>query len=333
MARPYRLKFENACYLVTLKGVDGIGLFMEKSDADHFVELLDELAKKHQILLHAYGLAANSAVLVVETPKANLSLYLQGVQTAFARHIRQHYVQSGAIMKDRYRAKVLEKPGMLSEACAWAHAYPVIENDGHRPLSVQLNKLKSCPFSSYRFTVELAEQGITSPAELLRGYGSPVKNRIPAHTAACGEMIRDGGASFTAKVKKSTVAVGSDEFIAEMEQKHRALVSGKPVRGVRIHGKKARGLSRNKVMEEVGKAFGAQKQDFFVQRHSSVLRPVLSSFLYQYAAMTQKEIADFIKLGSAAAVSIQIKQCIQLREKDPDLDKICRKLEKCFARS
>ncbi len=333
MARPYRLKFENACYLVTLNGVDGLGLFVEKTDATHFVDLLDLIARKHQVILHAYALAENSAALVLETPMANMSLYLQGVQTAFARHIRQYYVQSGAIMKDRYRAKLIEKSEVLAETCEWVHSFPVRESSKNMTPASRLKMLKTYPFSSYRFTIGEVEQGITSPEELLRAYGSPVKNRAAKHTQATESLLVNGTEAWNQKAKSSTIAIGSEAFVQEMEQKHKALVAGKRVKGLRQYGKKTQGISRNKVVEQVAKAFSVQKQEFFVQQHSSILRPVISAFLYQYAAMTQKEIAVFLGLGSAAAVSLQIKRLLTLRAEDPELDKKCKKLEKSFARS
>lgn len=332
MARPYRLKFENACYLVTLQGVDGLGLFVEKQDAAHFEELLALIASKHQILLHAYALADNAAALVLETPRANLSLYLQGIQTAFARHIRQHYVQSGPIMKDRYRAKVLEKATVLAEACEWVHTFPVHGGSSSLSPVASIKRLKSYPFSSYLFTSGEKEAGITHPDQLLRSYGSPAKKRPQAHQKACEDLVSQGTDDWVKKAKQSPIAIGSPEFIQEMEGKHKAVLAGKRVKGIRQYGKKVQGISRNKIVDEVARVFKVNKQDFFIQRHDSILRPVLSNYLYQYAAMTQQEIAAFLGLGSAAAVSLQIKRVLILRGKEAELDKKCRSLEKRFAR-
>jgi hypothetical protein len=330
MARPYRLKFENACYLVTLKGVDGLGLFVESSDAAHFVDLLGLNALKHQVIVHAYALAENSAALVLETPKANLSVYLQGIQTAFARHIRQFYVHKGPIMKDRYRAKVLEKEVFLAKTCEWVHTFPFHNSDATP--AAKCKQLAAYPFSSYRFTLGEVASGMSQPAELLKTYGSPVKNRADSHRFACETQLREGTAAWESRMKESTVAIGSDAFVHDMELKHAAVLTGKRVKGLRQYGRKVQGISRTRVTEEAAKTFGVPKEDFFVQRHGSVLRPVISAFLYQHAAMTQQEIAAYLGLGSAAAVSLQIKQLLTLRLQDPKLDKLCLKLEKNLVR-
>ncbi|MGA0333939.1 MAG: hypothetical protein ACO3N7_02615 [Kiritimatiellia bacterium] len=333
MARPYRVKFEHASYLVSLQGVDGLGLFVEDTDAVHFVDLLGLIASKHQVILHAYALADNQAALVIETPKANLSLYLQGVQTAFARHIRQHYVQSGPIMRDRYRAKLLEKSEVLTQACEWVHCFPLLTAENPLSPAAQRKELRTFRFSSLAEILSGQEDLPNRSVEFLRGYGSPVKKRLEKHLQACEQLLTEGGASWKRRSKASPIAIGSADFVKEMEQKHAALVDGKRVKGLRSYGKKVQGISRFKVVEETAEVLGVSKEDFFVQRHHSMLRPVLAGFLYQFAGMTQKEIAAFLRLGSAAAVSLQIKQLLQARQRNPELDKMCRKLEKRFTRN
>jgi hypothetical protein len=332
MARPYRLNFENACYLVTLRGVDGLGLFVENQDALHFEELLALIGAKHQVILHAYGLADNAAALVIETPKANLSLYLQGLQTAFARHIRHYYVQTGSIVKDRYRAKVLEKATALAGVCEWVHTFPVHGGSDDLTVAAAKKRLQEYPFSSYLYTLGQKETGITQSDQLLRSYGSPAKKRSQAHQMACEKLVEDGADSWIKFAKQSQIAIGSPAFIEEIETKHKAVLAGKKVKGIRQYGKKVQGIARAKVVDEVAKVFKVNKEDFFVQRHGSILRPLISNFLYQYAAMTQKQIATYLGLGSAASVSVQIKHLCTLRTKDPELDKKCSKLEKRFAK-
>ena len=236
-------------------------------------------------------------------------------------------------MKDRYRAKLLEKSEVLTQACEWVHTFPVCSYTAPLTPAAQRKMLNQYAFSSYLAAVN-GEASPSDPSlEFLRGYGSPVKKRAEKHREACEALLSNGTKAWEKNIKRSPVAIGSESFVKEMEQKHAALVAGKRIKGVRIYGKKVQGIARMKVVEETAKVFGVKKEDFFIQRHNSVLRPVLSAFLYQYANMTQKEIAAFLKLGSAAAVSLQIKRYLLLRQQDPEVEKKCRKLEKSFARS
>jgi hypothetical protein len=332
MARPYRIKFENACYLATLKGVEGIGLFVDEVDSAHFMEMLELIARKQQVILHAYALAGNTASLVLETPKANVSLFLQGIQTAFARHIRWYYVQSGPIVKGRFQSKVLDKATVLAPACEWVNTLPVRELASGKTPAKQKAFLADYRFSSYRFTCGIVDEGITDPTQLLRSYGSPASKRMEKHRMGCESMLEGGGREFQALNRMSPLAIGSEKFIQDITRKHETLVAGKPVKGLRRHGKNVQGVARRKVMETAAKGLGVDKTDFYVQQHNSISRPVAASLLYQHAAMTQKEIATFLKLGSAAAVSLQIKRLLILRAQNPELDKKLTKIEKSLAR-
>lgn len=313
-----------------MEGAEGLGLFVERDDARHFVKLLGIGARKHRVILHGYGLAENSAALVIETPDANLSAFLQGVQTAYARHIRHFYVHSGSIMRGRFHAKVIEKDRILHRACEWTHTLPVRDSDARRNASQKIKALHNHPFSSFRHTIGKDEAGITDPTDLLRMYGTPVKRRREKHAAACEKQVTEPDAVWEEMLAVSPVAVGSPEFVKEMRDKHDALQAGRRVKGMRVFGRKQRGVARAKLLGAAAEAFQVDKQEFFTQRQASMLRPALSYLLYRFGKMTQQEIADYLGLGSAAAVSLQIKRLLMAREAQPELEEKLRRLESRF---
>jgi hypothetical protein len=306
--------------------VEGLGLFVEEEDARHFEHLIWITSEKHRVSVYAYALGPNSAMLVVKTPDANLSAFLQGVQTAFARHIRHHYVQQGPIMQGRYHAKVLQPGACVARACEWVHTFPVREEE----LGTKAQRkafLTRYPFSSFRASAGLEEPSVSDPATWLRAYGSPAAQRARKHMQACEELLENGNPSFEQMLTESSLAVGSPDFLKEMARKHQALQQGKRVAGLKVYGRKSKGVARNKVKKAVAEHLQVSPQEFGKQRHSSMLRPVLAYALYRHAAMTQREIADFIGVGSSAAVSLQMKRLLQARAKDPQLDHIVRRLE------
>jgi hypothetical protein len=304
---------------------------VEKADAAHFVELLDFTARKHQVVLHAYALAENSAELVVQTPDANLSAFLQGVQTAYARHIRHHYVQKGSIMNGRYHTKVIDTATALGLVCEHVHRYPALDRDGLKTEAQQKRFLEKYAFSSFLSTVGKEETGITDSTALLRSYGSPAKKRAEKHEQAVLNDSEAGEKEWKKAFRASPFAIGSAEFVQEIRAKHDALVAGKRVTGLKVFGKKSRGVARTKILDAAATAFGVDKADFMKHQHSSMLRPALAHLLYRFSGMTQNEIADYIGVTSAAAVSLQIKRLIEAREKDEKLDKTVLKLEKTFS--
>jgi len=331
MARPLRIETKDACYLVSLQGADGIGLFVEPRDARHFQELMALSADKHRVLLHAYALAQNSALLLVQTPEGNLGMYLQGILTAFARHIRHYYVQSGPIMQGRYRAQLVE-PGMaLRSAAEWVHGLPVRDREGLKSPAQKEKFLNRYAFSSYLTTVQGDENGLANPQQVLRGYGSPATKRGTRHADAVKQALMGNLQAKQVLAPFSRLAIGSDAFRKQVEDQHRKLSKGKRVKGVKTYGVKAKGIARKRLVAATAEAFKVDEAEFFRHRHDSMLRPALAFMLYQFSSMTQKEIAEFIGVGSAAAVSLQIKRLLKRRGTDSELNTRLQRLETEFS--
>lgn len=331
MARPLRIEFQDACYLVTLQGADGIGLFDETRDARHFEQLMALSADKHRATLHAYALAQNSAMLLVQTPEGNLGMYLQGILTAFARHIRHHYVQSGPIMQGRYRAQLVEPGKPLRAAAEWVHGLPVRDRDTLRTPAQKEKFLAKYAHSSFLTFIEGKEDQLADPTQVLRSYGSPVAKRGSRHADAVTKAVLSGADEKEVLGTFTRLAIGSEEFQKTVLDQHEKLRVGKKVKGVKTYGKKAKGVARNRLVNATATAFSVDKSEFFRHRHDSMLRPALAFTLYQFGAMTQQEIADFIGVGSAAAVSLQIKRLLKRRSDDQDLDKRLTTIESEFS--
>ena len=74
MARPLRLEFKGAVYHLTSRGNARQKVFFSDTDRELFFETLAQVVSRYGWICHAYCLMANHYHLLVETPKANLSL-------------------------------------------------------------------------------------------------------------------------------------------------------------------------------------------------------------------------------------------------------------------
>ena len=113
MARPYRIQFPGACYHVQIRFSSDARAFRDEKDYARFISMLADAAKKHEVVVYAFCLLKRDAELVVQTPRANLSLFLQGLQTGYARYHHQKYRFEGPLVRDRFRSKVVEAPRCL----------------------------------------------------------------------------------------------------------------------------------------------------------------------------------------------------------------------------
>jgi len=83
MARPLRIQYEGGLYHVTLRGNERKAIVRDDDDRHRFVDALGASVLRHGVILHLYCLMDNHAHLVVETPHANLSPFMQNFQTRY----------------------------------------------------------------------------------------------------------------------------------------------------------------------------------------------------------------------------------------------------------
>jgi len=84
MARPLRLEFPGAIYHLTSRGNARHKVFFTDADRELFLNTLTRVVRRYDWVCHAYCLMANHYHLLVETPKANLSIgmrQLNGIYT------------------------------------------------------------------------------------------------------------------------------------------------------------------------------------------------------------------------------------------------------------
>jgi len=73
MSRPLRLEYPYAVYHVTSRGNGPARIFLDDQDRESFLSVLGLVAKRYNVLCHAYCLMDNHYHLLLETPDANLS--------------------------------------------------------------------------------------------------------------------------------------------------------------------------------------------------------------------------------------------------------------------
>lgn len=333
MARPYRIQFEGACYRVQIRGDQGVTLFPKEEDFQRMTQVIGTFVYKHEVVLHAYALLPNELDLVVETPNGNVSNFMQGIQTAYAQYYRRKFKHSGSIMRDRYRCKLLEKAKVLVPVTQSVHLREAFSKIRRTPAQ-RSKTLAKYAHSSYRAVIGADDvPSFLTVTDTHRAMGSPAKTRPDRYKAACEALAKNGAAELEASVKGTALAVGSDAFIAELKSKHTQYVAGKKPGAWKLYGKKGKGIAKTKVLAACAKSMNVEKAVFFEQRKNVLYRPIASYMLYKHSNMVQEDIADFLKLTSGAAVSLQIRKLLRLMQDDPDLVKLVNKVDKAVQKA
>ena len=110
MARPLRINRAGVWFHIAARGSDRKDIFLEDSHRWHWLELLEELAHRFRLHVHAYVMMSNHYHLLVETPEANLSAAMQWLQTSYSMWFNRKRGRVGPLFQGRYKAVLVEPP-------------------------------------------------------------------------------------------------------------------------------------------------------------------------------------------------------------------------------
>jgi putative transposase len=154
MARPLRIEYAGAFYHITARGNDRKKIFLSVQDYDKFLSYLSEACRKYGVILHTYVLMGNHYHLIVETPGANLSVFMHSINGAYTTYSNIKRKRSGHLFQGRYKAFLVEKDSYLLELSRYIHLNPV---NAH-----MVGKPEEYVYSSYRSYISIKNESIVS---------------------------------------------------------------------------------------------------------------------------------------------------------------------------
>ena len=166
MARPPRIEFPDAVYHVTSRGNGRDVIFWSDADRERFLAQLADSLNMAAVVLYAYVLMDNHIHLLVRTPRANLSRFMQRLLTSYALYARYKHRRPGHQLQGRFKAKLVEDRVYLLAVTRYIHLNPIkIAACRKLPRGERLRRLNAYRWSSYGgyADVELAQE-----ARLLR---------------------------------------------------------------------------------------------------------------------------------------------------------------------
>jgi len=146
MTRPLRLEFENAFYHVYSRGNRKELIYRESSDFRLFETLLLEEAVRSQVKVYAWCLMPNHFHMLIQTPRANLSLFMQRLLTTYAQFFNRKHNLVGHVFQSRYKSQLCQKEQYFLTLIRYIHLNPI--NTKKRLL---VKNLKDWPWSSHKY--------------------------------------------------------------------------------------------------------------------------------------------------------------------------------------
>jgi REP-associated tyrosine transposase len=124
MARPLRLQFPGAVYHVTSRGNARQKVFFTDADREQFLPTLADVVSRYRWICHAYCLMPNHYHLLIETPKANLSLGMRQLNGIYTQRFNRRHHRVGHLFQGRFKAILVEKDCHLLELCRYVVLNP-----------------------------------------------------------------------------------------------------------------------------------------------------------------------------------------------------------------
>jgi REP element-mobilizing transposase RayT len=141
--RPLRIEFENAFYHITSRGNAGNNIFLKKEDFKDFLEILQSVIDRYSWICHAYSLMNNHYHLLIETPKANLSLGMRQLNGVYTQSFNRRHKSYGHIFQGRFKAILIDKQSYLLELSRYIVLNPVRPQWHNKFHSLERRKFQS----------------------------------------------------------------------------------------------------------------------------------------------------------------------------------------------
>src|SRR4029077_3795976 len=142
------LEFANAVYHLTSRGNARQGIFFNDGDRELFLQTLAHVVSRYNWICRAYCLMANHYHLLVETPKANLSIGMRQLNGIYTQSFNRRHNRVGHLFQGRFKAILVQRDSHLLELCRY-----IVLNPARVKSSAKASTWK---WSSYRATAGLA---------------------------------------------------------------------------------------------------------------------------------------------------------------------------------
>ncbi len=125
MARPLRIQFAGALYHVTSRGDGRDDIFLGDEDRKLWLEVLEQIYRRFNWIVHAYCQMGNHYHLLVETPASNLSKGMRQLNGVYTQRFNSHHNRVGRVFQGRYKAILVQKEAYLLELSRYIVLNPV----------------------------------------------------------------------------------------------------------------------------------------------------------------------------------------------------------------
>ncbi len=285
-------------YHVTNRGQHRALIFRDDRDREHFLELLEEMRRRHRVRVYAFVLMPNHYHVLLGTPDANASRAIQWLNVAYSVWFNRRHELSGHVFQGRFKAILVEHGAWGLELSMYMHLNPVAARQQERaaqragltappsPEQVQrrLEELRGYKWSSYRAYAGYQKNPPWLDSQtLLERLGRTTAGRSENYRELVEDRVRQGVAESPWQQLKWGLVLGGERFASK-------------VRGhLRVHGESQgqrdlrKQWSFDAIVQKVERIKG-ERWEQFRDRHGDWGRDVALWAGWRYAGLTLAEL-------------------------------------------
>jgi len=219
MPRPPRVEYSDALYHVTSRGNARQTLFHTDHDRQRFLIQLQDNLESYGVVLYAWVLMTNHFHLVVRTPRANLSRFMQRLNSSYSLYYRCKHGKPGHVLGGRYKAPAIEDEEYLLAVTRYVHLNPIKTGEQKRRTRAErVGYLEAYGWSSYPAYAGKATFPDWMSDHVLRGYGRTRKEAHRRYRAYALAGVLEVDTPIVELMRASPYAIGGEEFVERIEK-------------------------------------------------------------------------------------------------------------------
>lgn len=328
MSRYLRVEYPGAIYHVTMRmlgnwktGQDR--LFEDDADRERFLERLADRVERYRIRLFLFCLMSNHVHLVLETPEGNLGRFMQSLATAYTVYFNLRHSRHGHLLDGRYKAKLVEGDEYLLGLSRYVHLNPVrVSGIEKKPIEEQREYLRAYRWSTYQSYIGIKQTyDFVVYGPMLAEVGGKGREQRRRYREYVEAGLDEEDREIKAALGASACGIGGEGFLSWVSEIYGKMAETKKRPEDISLRKIIEGQKPEDVLKIVGSIIGVEAEAFKRRRRNVRARALASYYLTCYAGLTQREVAEYLNVGTGSAVGKQITQLVNERGEDRELAK------------
>ncbi len=329
MSRSLRIQYPGAIYHVTVRGNARQAIYVDDADRRLFYSRMEASVEHAGVRVYLFCLMNNHFHLVLETPKGNLSAFMQSLLTGYTVCYNLQHKRHGHLMQGRYGSRLVSGDEYLLKLSRYVHLNPVkVCALSSAPIEERIAHLRSYVWSSYRSYIgdstRISWVTYEPMLSLVGGKARSVSYRRFVETG-----LAEDDDEFMVAMSESARCIGPEKFRDWVEEQHALLLNSRRCpQDVAFRRLPGHWVESDEVLESVAKLSGNDVEAILARRRSQVWKGIAAWLLVKHCGLTRRDVARVLGLRGGSSVSYQINLAQRALANDSRLANRIKRLER-----